>query len=372
MRFLAITCILITCIHPSELIAQQAIRISELRLIDEFQLRDNFQFENTRVGGLSGIDYDTTRQLFYLISDDRSAINPARFYTAKIHLSPQGKIDSLSFLSVHTLLQENGKPFPSNKVEPGLAPDPESIRYNSITNQIVWTSEGDKSSLTSPSLDLANIEGAYQGTYSLPENLDMKSGEQGPRQNGTLEGLAFNSDFTLLYASMEEALYEDGPRTQIEETKSWVRITAFETSSKKAVAQYAYRLESLTHKPFPPGSFGINGVTEILCIGKDQLLFVERSYSTGRLACTVKVFLGDLSQAENVLQVPSLTENPPAHPIEKKLLLNMDDSGIFIDNIEGVTFGPDLPNGHKTLIFVADNNFQSIQKNQFLLFEIIP
>ena len=49
----------------------------------------------------------------------------------------------------------------------------------------------------------------------------------------------------------------------------------------------------------------------------------------------------------------------------------MDDLGIYIDNIEGVTFGPLLPNGHKTLLFVADNNFTVLQKAQVLLFEVM-
>lgn len=66
----------------------------------------------------------------------------------------------------------------------------------------------------------------------------------------------------------------------------------------------------------------------------------------------------------------SLQYSVPAHPANKKLLINMDDLGIYIDNIEGVTFGPDLPNGHKTLIFVSDNNFSKEQKTQFLLFEV--
>lgn len=48
----------------------------------------------------------------------------------------------------------------------------------------------------------------------------------------------------------------------------------------------------------------------------------------------------------------------------------MDDLGIYIDNIEGVTFGPALPNGHKTLLFIADNNFNAVQKTQLLLFEV--
>lgn len=49
----------------------------------------------------------------------------------------------------------------------------------------------------------------------------------------------------------------------------------------------------------------------------------------------------------------------------------MDDLGIYIDNIEGVSFGPLLPNGHKTLLFVADNNFSPIEKSQLLLFEVL-
>ena len=49
----------------------------------------------------------------------------------------------------------------------------------------------------------------------------------------------------------------------------------------------------------------------------------------------------------------------------------MDDLGIYIDNIEGVTFGQVLPNEHRTLIFIADNNFNPLEQSQLLLFEVI-
>jgi hypothetical protein len=49
----------------------------------------------------------------------------------------------------------------------------------------------------------------------------------------------------------------------------------------------------------------------------------------------------------------------------------MDTLGIYIDNIEGVTAGPLLPNGHKTLLFIADNNFSPVEKSQVLLFEVM-
>ncbi len=61
---------------------------------------------------------------------------------------------------------------------------------------------------------------------------------------------------------------------------------------------------------------------------------------------------------------------PGVKVAEKRLLLNMDDLGIDIYNIEGVTFGPTLPNGKRSLLFVADNNFNPIEQTQFLLFEI--
>ncbi len=50
----------------------------------------------------------------------------------------------------------------------------------------------------------------------------------------------------------------------------------------------------------------------------------------------------------------------------------MDSLGVYIDNIEGATFGPRLANGHRTLLLVADNNFETFQKTQFFLFEVIP
>ena len=50
----------------------------------------------------------------------------------------------------------------------------------------------------------------------------------------------------------------------------------------------------------------------------------------------------------------------------------MDSLGIYVDNVEGATFGPTLSNGHKTLILVADNNFDKLEKTQFFVFEVIP
>ena len=77
-----------------------------------------------------------------------------------------------------------------------------------------------------------------------------------------------------------------------------------------------------------------------------------------------------MKHAENIAGLSSLKNKPDVKMISKKLLLNMDNLGFYIDNIEGVTFGPKLSNGKRSLIFIADNNFNPLEKSQFLLFEI--
>ena len=99
---------------------------------------------------------------------------------------------------------------------------------------------------------------------------------------------------------------------------------------------------------------------------------MERSFSTGRMACTIRVYMVDVSKAGDINAVASLKQSPPTKPLEKHLLLNMDNLGIYVDNVEGMTFGPTLPNGHKTLLMVVDNNFSVLEKSQFFLFEVMP
>ncbi len=350
--------------------------ISSLQLLGQYEIPFNKNFKNTIVGGLSGIDYDATHDLYYLISDDRSAKNDARFYTAKIHIANKG-IDSVQLIDVKSFMQPDGKPYPSTKKNAKLTPDPESIRYNKATDELVWSSEGERTInkdtiLQNPAITIVGTDGVYKSSFTIPSNLTMSRSETGPRQNGTLEGLTFSTDYNSLYTCLEEPLYQDGPKAEVEETNSLVRIYKFDTKKKINTEQYAYKLEKIAFPAIPGTGFKVNGVSEILFLEPDNLLVVERSFSYGRLPCTVKVFMVELAKAENIQSNESLLKMPPTKIASKKLLLNMDDLGIYIDNIEGLTFGPTLPNGHRTLIFIADNNFQPFERNQFLLFEVMP
>ena len=198
----------------------------------------------------------------------------------------------------------------------------------------------------------------------------MQAIEKGPRQNSVLEGICYADNYNTLFTNVEEPLYEDGPRADLTDNDPYIRLFRFDVKSKMNTGQYAYKLAPSAFPANPPTAFKINGASEILSIGNNKLLVVERSYSTGRLTSNIKVFIADLSGASDVRGV-QLKNNKNFTPASKTLLLNMDELGIFTDNIEGVTFGPVLPNGNKTLLFVADNNFTVTQRTQFLLFEVI-
>jgi hypothetical protein len=219
---------------------------------------------------------------------------------------------------------------------------------------------------------MINANGQYIDTFPLPANLLMHAYEKGPRQNGVLEGLSFADNYKTLYVNVEEPLYEDGPRADLKSNNAWIRIFRFDMATKQNTAQYAYKLEPIAYPATPVDAFKINGIPDILSLGNEQLLVMERSFSSGRMPCTIRLFIADLNGATDIKNNPSLIRTPVAKPVTKKLLLNLDELGIYIDNVEGATFGPDLPNGHKTLILVADNNFSIAEKTQFFLFEVIP
>jgi hypothetical protein len=368
--------LVLSCSNSKKItVAPQAENITAIKLLGEYEIPYNLNYKNTTVGGLSGIDYDVKNNVYYMICDDRSDINPARFYKARISISPNG-IDSVQFTDVESMLQPDNTVYPGKKTDRSHVPDPEAIRYNPLSKLLVWSSEGERllkgkdTVLANPSIISIATNGTFKNNFELPDNLVMHATENGPRQNGVLEGMSFADNYKTLFVNVEEPLYEDGPRADVTDNNTYIRILKFDVATKKNTAQYAYKLGPVAYAPDPVTGFKINGVPDILNIGNNKFLVIERSFSTGRLANTIKVFITDLSAATNIKTIASLKENNNFTPVTKKLLLNMDDLGIYIDNIEGVTFGPILPNGHKTLIFIADNNFDSKEKAQLLLFEV--
>lgn len=350
--------------------------ISEIRFINEYIVPNAVVFKGTVVGGLSGIDYDPARQVYYMISDDPSSKGPTRYYTARIPISEKG-IDSVQIIEVTALLNPQGQSYPDITKDRIHSADVEAMRYDTKRDELIWSSEGQrfirdgKQELENPAIVIMERNGRFKDSFALPANMHMQLVEKGPRHNSVFEGIGFDEDFSHVYLSVEEPIYEDGPKAGDGDSSAWIRILKFNRQLKQAVAQYAYQIDPVPYPANPGGAFKINGVSDILYLGNEKFIVIERGYSTGRIPSDIRIYLADASNAEDITTVPLQTV-PVKNPISKKLLLNMETLPTVVYNIEGVSFGPILSNGHRSLIFVSDDNFDKNQKTQFFLFEVVP
>ena len=125
----------------------------------------------------------------------------------------------------------------------------------------------------------------------------------------------------------------------------------------------------------PSAIFGVNGIVEVLPIDNaGTMLVMERSFSVGGTlggGTGNVVVINEISTtgASDVLDIGALYDSGspiPLTPVSQREVFAFDDLGIPIDNIEGMTFGPPLPDGRQTLLIVSDNNFSAGQFTQFI------
>jgi hypothetical protein len=337
---------------------------SSLEFLGEYRIPNSFTVDGVKFGGLSGLTYDAQKGVFYAVSDDRSNNGPARFYTLKVITGNSDKLQKIEVLSATTLKAANGKTYPANSI------DPEAIAL-SPRNTVFITSEGDRGENLPPTIgeyDLAT--GQIQQQLKLPDRyLPDRAGKRGVQNNLAFESLTMASagmaaDPMYLFAATENPLVQDlepEKDSQNPQTNRWLHYLVGQQSGP--LADYAYRLE------IPPLGTIEHGLSEIQAIDSGgRFLTLERSLSL--LGFKVKIFLANTGGATDATKVASLAGNKGINPIGKKLLLDLDDLKIRLDNIEGMAIGPTLPSGGKMVLMVSDNNFRRLQVNQVLLFRL--
>ena len=144
-------------------------------------------------------------------------------------------------------------------------------------------------------------------------------------------------------------------------TRALTRITRFDVDAGAATAQYAYPLD-----PVSAGPGGDNGLTDLAALDENNFLTLERGFGTHAVS---RIFRAGVGDADDVLARPSLT-TAPVKPMTKTLLADLSATpGLApLDNIEGITLGPELPDGRQSVVMVSDDNFSPTQITQFLAF----
>lgn len=333
----------------------------EVKFLDEFVVPADEELSNTRIGGLSGIDYHEGK--YYLVSDQSS--NP-RIYIADINIA-ESRIVNVKFNQLISVKKKD-------KFKDHVF-DLEAVRYNKRDDGFIVTSEGLIDEGKDPGIFVISMLGETYNSFKIPDYFKAEK-EQKPRNNGVFEGVTESTDKKSYWVAMELPLEKDGPKPKIFPTRSHVRITKFDKITGLPLKQFAYKLDGVAKLPI--NYFAVNGVTEILEFAPDKFLMLERSYSAGygSNGNTVKIFEVDASKATNTLEFDQL-KGEKYQKAEKKLLFNFNSvkdqlTNEIIDNIEGMCFGPKLENGEQSLLLVSDNNFNSFAKqiNQFILMQI--
>ena len=348
--------------------------VAGLRFIGEQRIPLKQDFQGTAVGGLSGADYDAASGNWLLASDDRSAINPARFYTARLDFDGSA-FRSVNITAVDSFKQADGSNYPSVKEfdasKSGDVPDIESLRIDPLDGSIWYSSEGDRGRGFDPFVRHARRDGAYLGQAQLPEMFRTSKEPKGPRDNLVFEGLSFAPDGQSLWVSMEAPLYQDGP-VPTPAAGGVSRITRLDRDGRM-LAQYAYEMDPIPAVP-GAGKNADNGISEILAVNGHGLLVLERSAvqdAAGAYTSYIRLYQMDTAGASDVRGVAALA-GAGYRPAAKRLVLDLNTLGIQLDNFEAMSFGPKLPNGHDTLLIVSDDNFAKSQSTLFLLFEVLP
>ena len=309
-------------------------------------------FEGTRVGGLSSITYDARRGVFYAVSDDQGQFNPVRYYTVALDVA-DGRLTNgdVRFEAVTTLLAPGGGLYPAASL------DPEGLALTK-DRELVFTSEGIASRLIDPFVRRYALDGTYLGDLPVPVDfLPNTDGDRGVRQNLGFESVGVAPNGRFLFTATENALVQDGPAATLA-NGSPARILRHQLKSGRLDRQWTYLTDPVAEPPVPATQFSVNGLVELLPLNNRFLLAMERSFSVGA------------PDTGNTIRIYKVSLPGNGGTATKELLLDLDDLGIPLDNVEGMTFGPRLPDGRRSVVLVSDDNFAPAQFTQFLLFAI--
>ncbi|OUL36488.1 hypothetical protein BV372_07405 [Nostoc sp. T09] len=346
-------------------LASAAVTVSSIEFIGQATLPKGLSFQKTPVGGLSGITYDAKKDLYYAISDDRSEKAPARFYTLKIDLSKGSlKNGGVVPVGVTTLLNENGDKFPPD------TSDTEGIALTSKKTVFI-SSEGDVRQLINPFIQEFSLSiGKVITTLPIPNKfLPAKNSQHGIRNNLAFESLTITPNDKKLFTATENALIQDGTEAQ-PNTSTSCRILQYNLLTNQPEREFLYQTEPISSFLNFTGKF-VSGLPDLVALdNQGSFLSLERSF-TG-LGFAVFLFQISLEGADDIQHIDSLLSlnSQKIRPVQKKLLLDLRNLEVLLDNIEGLTLGPTLPDGQRSLILVSDNNFNALQRTQILAFKL--
>jgi hypothetical protein len=352
-----------------------AAQPSRLELIDDFNPPKPAPAEtidapgarwDAALGGLSGLSYDRASTTLYAISDSSHRFQP-RLYAFDVELTQSSL--RVTPKAVHFLRE--GAPT-------GLLEDldAESITGDGHGGFYVGTENGfDRPHQPVPRILRLQGDGLVTGTLTLPEAYlpGAEPAARGTRSNLAFEGIALSPGGRWLTAIVESTLQQDGDEPSFEHGAP-VRLLRWDLTAHDPPVEYFYPVEPIPRPPRGTPTGGGNGVSELVSLDDQRLLVLERAYvplAESQGPNTIRIF-------ETTLSSEPARPGAPPRLLSKRLVLDLDaivpklePGKQSLDNLEGMTLGPELPSGEKSLLLVSDDNFGANQRTVFLAFRVL-
>jgi hypothetical protein len=319
----------------------------------------------------SAITYSGTGNRYYATNDrgfgDGSTRSVDRFHVLNITVDPARKRVNAHLVETRFLTDEAGQQLVGLAAAFAADPrrslrfDPEGLRVGPQGTLFISDEYGpaiDEFTASGMRLRSLPIPAKFRvGRLEADEDAEIAANRMGRVTNKGMEGLAITPDGRTLVGLMQGPLIQDGGKKGIH-----CRILTIDADSGKTY-EYIYSLSM-------PG----RGTSEILALGGDRFLVLERDSAGGRKAFA-RLFQIDLRGASDVSGFGTDPDNGlpqkelPAGvtPVAKKPFLDLLDPrfGLAADDfptkIEGLTWGPDLADGRRLLLVTSDNDL--IPKN---------
>ncbi|MEN0134105.1 MAG: esterase-like activity of phytase family protein [Rhodococcus sp. (in: high G+C Gram-positive bacteria)] len=299
------------------------------------------------IGGLSGIDYDAARDRYVAISDDRGEQGPVRLFTLTLPIR-DGALTAPVFDGVTVLRDVDGNPY-----TPGAA-DTESVRWNPGTDGYLYTSEGAARAGVGGFIRQASGDGRFVRDLPLPDAYRPVLGENGAIVSGIRDNLGFEAmtvapDGSAVSAMTENALAQDGPAAN-PQGPTLAKLLKLDRAGGY-LGEWVYPADAV-----PPGALPeATGVSEILAVDENSYLVLERTMIPGQ-GFTGKLYLASTGGQDRRM--------------DKRLVFDFADVLADSDCVEGITWGPALPDGSRSLVVATDDNFGRAGKTTFHLLSV--
>lgn len=298
------------------------------------------------VGGLSAVTLH--RGDLYLLSDDRGKHGSPRFYRASMGTSLPQAGDRRLLVELKEQFFFQGV---KEAIRERIVLDPEGMV--AWAGRFIISSEADTSRKPRQKnrLLMMSSKGQYQGDISFPVDVQPESVGRhlsGSTNNFGPEGLSITPSGTGLWVAFERPILIAG------KPEPHVRFLRYRLNDETWEYQTHYRYE--VDEPRSEHREILRGVSEVLALGEETLLVMERSARLGKVGMS---FGGGLYRATCS---KSSCEKVPVLDFLKDLDKVFPDGEI--PNFEGMTF---LDEDRRRLLLVSDNNFSSRTETVFLV-----